>query len=65
MHKLADKELDDLLLAVAAERCIDALLIKLKELNEIVLKLQPDDCSLRKDHAYFRHMLDVYLTLQK
>lgn len=38
VHKLEDKDLDDVFLAAAAERPIDALLKNLKNVNGVVLK---------------------------
>lgn len=63
VSKLDDIDLDDLLLPASSERRIDGLVEKLKELNEVVLKLQTHNCTLRQARAYLDSVLDVYPTL--
>lgn len=49
-----------MLLSGACEWRVDLLLPKLSELNEIMLELQSNDCTLHQAWAYFELVLDLY-----
>lgn len=57
--KIDDKGLDEILLSATIERRRVTWLSKLSKLNEVVLKLQSNDCTLRQARAYFDSVLDV------
>lgn len=64
VSRFDDVDLDDGQLAASTERRTDTLVQNLAELNEVVLKLQAKNCTLRQKRAYFHSVVDVYPTLE-
>lgn len=64
VSRLDEEDLGVFLLADSTERRIDTLVQNLAKLNEVVLKLQLNNCTLRHARAYLDSVLDVYPTLE-
>lgn len=63
--KIAYVFMADFLFSPKREQKVDVLLTKLGKLNDVVTKLQANDCNVRKARAYFDSVLEVYHILEK
>lgn len=61
--ELEDLDMENSFLSASAERRMNSLFGKLSELNEVVLKLQLVDCTIREARVYADSILESYFTL--
>lgn len=55
--------LDPYLLNASAKQKMDTLVRRLSELNEVILKLKSNECTVHQSRIYFDAILKVYPTL--